>query len=270
MISRPILSSLLLRSLTVGSFCCILPISNNIHSVQKWFVGTPATEAKKRKKAPAKARKKGTKANAPSPISSTVTIVGDDLAGSVTTDSVVQDADFGEGGMDLSGASDVGCLDAVSIAGSDAGLSEAEDDEPASKKTKILPKITAYIDIISPARSAKVKETTITRGPFFFTTETTHQEFLRLLATCADDGNAVPNVVSINQAQLLWKLNVPANDKKKPLANGQGYQAMIGILTNRLTEKSKDSTITLIMPPLLKNIRAVCIFILCPLYPHVC
>jgi len=115
-----------------------------------------------------------------------------------------------------------------------------------------------------------VKETTTTRGPFFFTTETTHQEFLHLLAACADDGNKVPNVVSINQALLLWKLNVPANDKKKPLANGQGYQAMIGILKNRLTEKSKDRTVTLIMPPLLKNIQVVCIFILQLLYSHEC
>ena len=175
-----------------------------------------------------------------------------------------------ESGKDLPEAEGVDCQEAVSIAGGDSS-SETEVDEPASKKTKILPNITAYIDIISPARSTKVKESTISRGPFFFTTETTHQEFLRLLAAaCADDSNTAPNVASINQAVLLWKLNVPANDKKKPLANGQGYQAMIGILSNRLTEKSKDSTITLIMPPLLKNTNAVCIFILQLLYTYKC
>jgi len=41
------------------------------------------------------------------------------------------------------------------------------------------------------------------------------------------------------------------NDKKKPLTNEVGYKAMITKL-KELTNKGKDMTITLSLPPLLK------------------
>jgi hypothetical protein len=55
----------------------------------------------------------------------------------------------------------------------------------------------------------------------------------------------------INQEQLFWKQQVPANDKKKPLTNEVGYKAMIAKL-KELTKKGKDTVITLSLPPLSK------------------
>ena len=222
-------------------------------SVRKWFVGTPATEAKKRKKAAPKARKKTAKAQKAAHVLPAV----EELSKLIPATTSESQEDLGpvvEGSEEHSrDLSDVSNPDAVSIVGTDD--SDDSDGEPLPKKMKNFPRVTAYIDIVSPARSTKTKETTITHGPFFFTTETTHCEFLQLVATCASDSNHIFPVASINQGQLLWKLNVPANDKKKPLSNEQGYQALIAILTNWLMEKSKDSTITLIMPPLLKNVH---------------
>ncbi|CAA7264084.1 unnamed protein product [Cyclocybe aegerita] len=92
-----------------------------------------------------------------------------------------------------------------------------------------------------------------TRGPFFFTVETSHNEFLQSVVACAASGTHVPSINAINQSQLFWKLNVPANNKKKPLANVQGYRALI-LKVAALLNKKKDVTITIILPPLLKNI----------------
>jgi len=210
-------------------------------------------EAKKRKKTPAKA-KKGTKARKPRQLTEGID--------EPVTAPILQEP---EGAEEVIGFEDEQRVvegaperDIVSIAGPDSDLElETDDEEPAPKKMKTPPNITAYIDIVNPPRSTKSKETTVTRGPFFFTTETTHFEFLQLIASAATEKN-IPIINSINQAQLLWKLNVPANDKKKLLTNEQGYQALIAILKNRVTvEKSKDSSITVIMPPLLKNTSSV-------------
>jgi hypothetical protein len=128
------------------------------------------------------------------------------------------------------------------------------------KKTKASPEITAYINLVTPARTAKLKPTTDARGPFFFTLDDTHDEFLQSIATCSASQNHAAAVTSINQAKLFWKQNVPANNAPKPLANAQGFRAMIGKLAE-LASKNKDTTITLILPPLAKVAKRVSISI---------
>jgi hypothetical protein len=129
-------------------------------------------------------------------------------------------------------------------------------DSSSKRQKKDLENITSYIDIISPARTQQMKETTITHGPFFFALGTSHHEFLQLLAACAVEKNFIPAVSSVNQNQLFWKLLVPANDKKKPHYNEQGYQALITKL-KALSEKGKELSVTLLMPPMLKTRQGV-------------
>jgi hypothetical protein len=117
-----------------------------------------------------------------------------------------------------------------------------------SKKARTVPEITAYINIETPARTAKTKPSVDARSPFFFTLESTHDEFLTALAKTV---LPTASIGSINQLKLCWKLNVPANDKQKPLANTSGFRAMTTKL-NELLTKNKDTTITLTLPPLLR------------------
>jgi hypothetical protein len=132
---------------------------------------------------------------------------------------------------------------------------DRSDKPPPSKKQRRperLESLTAYIDIISPPRTQRTKETSEARGPFFFTSKTSHHEFLQSIANCAVDKNYIPFISSINQTRLQWKLNTPANDKKKPLSSESGYKALIVKLVS-LIEKGKDTTITIFMPPMLKT-----------------
>lgn len=149
--------------------------------------------------------------------------------------------------------------------------SENEDVDASTrpgKKTKVPTKLTAYMDIISPPRTLKGKLTTNSRSPFFFTVETTHEEFLQLVANCGVAANYAPTIGSINQSQLTWKQSVPASDKKKPLSNLDSYQAMITKL-QLLLEKGKDTTIILSSPPLARVARNVChIHVPCPPNVH--
>jgi hypothetical protein len=77
--------------------------------------------------------------------------------------------------------------------------------------------------------------------------------------------NYAPTIGSINQNQLTWRQSVPASDKKKPLSNLDGYQAMISKLQT-LLEKGKDTTIILSSPPLARVAKNVC-FSHAPLRP---
>ena len=48
--------------------------------------------------------------------------------------------------------------------------------------------------------------------------------FLSLVATCAaGTGKGTPAVTAIDKNQLTWKLSVPANDRKKPLSDEDGF-----------------------------------------------
>ncbi|KJA25914.1 hypothetical protein HYPSUDRAFT_213426 [Hypholoma sublateritium FD-334 SS-4] len=134
--------------------------------------------------------------------------------------------------------------------------SESETDDPlesaqVAKRPKKLPEFTAYVDIISPPRTVRGKETSTTRGPFFFNANTAHLEFLALLAACTVEPHFSASISAILQAHLYWKLNVPANDRKKPLPSEQGYRALLKKM-DKLSGKNKDCTVTLSMPPLAK------------------
>ncbi|CAA7258478.1 unnamed protein product [Cyclocybe aegerita] len=120
--------------------------------------------------------------------------------------------------------------DNIQESGEDEISSVASGEElaaPPAKKVKAIPEVAVYVDIVTPAHGVKQKESLTTCGPFFFTVETSHNEFLQSVVACAASGTHVPSINAINQLQLFWKLNVPANDKKKPLANVQGYRALI-------------------------------------------
>ena len=119
-------------------------------------------------------------------------------------------------------------------------------DQPTKKARST--EITAYINVKTPAQTAKLKPTIDAHGPFFFTLESTHDNFLTELAKTIQP---MAGIQSINQLKLFWKLNVPANDKQKPLGNPSGFCAMTTKL-NKLLLKNKDTTITLTLPPLLR------------------
>lgn len=204
--------------------------------MRKWFIGTPATEEKKRKKR----TKKASQANRSQvPIARAVAGSSQAVAAVVANDEA-WDAIEGEG---------VNSSDEEDMLTSD-GVEEIQRPE---KRPKPEPptEFTAYIDIISPPRTVKAKETSTARGPFFFYANTTHLEFLSLLAACAVDTGFSAAVTTINQSQLVWKLITPANDKKKPLSSEQGYRALLNKM-NELSAKKKECTVTLSMPPLSK------------------
>lgn len=106
----------------------------------------------------------------------------------------------------------------------------------------------AYINVKTPAQTPKLKLTIDACSPFFFMLESTHNDFLTALAKTIQP---MAGIQSINQLKLFWKLNVPANDKQKPLGNPSGFCAMTTKLSELLA-KNKDTTITLTLLPLLR------------------
>jgi hypothetical protein len=220
----------------------------------KWFVRTPTTEETKRK--PKVAKGKDAKKNGLLAKSHSATQLQQAQAGPSTESAGLSDtASVGDKHRE-----DYAVTDSPKKTSEDSDSSSDDGDDlgnsSSKRQKKDLENITAYIDIISPARTQRTKETTITRGPFFFTLGTSHHEFLQLLAACAVEKNFIPAVSSINQNQLFWKLLVPANDKKKPLYNEQGYHALITKL-KALSEKGKELSVTLLMPPMLKTRQGV-------------
>ncbi|EDR07537.1 uncharacterized protein LACBIDRAFT_327872 [Laccaria bicolor S238N-H82] len=192
----------------------------------KWFTATPELMQKKRKQKEKKDKKKASKAaskttnSTPLPSSSHVEEPADDSSTHSSDDD-------------------------------DDKQSTKKENECPAKKTKTLTNITAYIKINRPPRTLKDKPEPLSRGPFFFTLSTPRIEFLQSLTSCSVEGSYAPTITSINQEQLFWKQQVPANDKKKLLTNEVGYKAMIAKL-EELTKKGKDTTITLSLPPLSK------------------
>lgn len=181
-------------------------------AVAKWFRSTPQLEAKRQKEQEQrKKRKAAKKAKASKKAKAT---------------STSHNLDRSDDNEDLHGDT----LDSDS----DPSL-----DRP-SKKAKTT-EITAYINVEMPARTAKLKPTIDARGPFFFTLESTQDDFLTALATTIQP---TASIQSINQLKLFWKLNVPANDKQKLLGNPSGFRAMTTKL-GELLVKNKDTTITL-------------------------
>ncbi|PCH38910.1 hypothetical protein WOLCODRAFT_158448 [Wolfiporia cocos MD-104 SS10] len=108
-------------------------------------------------------------------------------------------------------------------------------------------KITAYIHVVTyvtsaTTRSAKAKQSLniAKRGPFFFYTASTFSSFLTELAKtvpCRRDVLAV--------SKLQWRFESPRTSKPKPLADENGYKALI----SSVEQRKKDHVIVVIMPP---------------------
>jgi hypothetical protein len=205
----------------------ILNVSH-IHSVlsklirpadAKWFTLTPALEEKKRKEKARKDKRKASRLtlNTTTDPKTTTSSTTNDISSDDTSDNEDQ-------------------------------LAEKEN-EPPTKKLKTRPKITAYIEIVTAPRTLKEKPTPLSRGPFFFNLDTTRIDFLQSLASCCVEGHYAPTITSINHHQLFWKLQVPANDRKRPLSTEDGFRALIDKLAD-LSQKKKDTTIILSLPPL--------------------
>ena len=194
--------------------------------VAKWFVATPELMQKKQKQKEKKDKKKASKAA--SKMTTSTTLPSSSHVENPANDSSTHSSDDDD----------------------DKQSTEKENKRPA-KKTKSLTNITAYIEINCPPRTLKDKPEPSLCGPFFFTLSTPCIEFLQSLASCSIEGSYTPTIASINQEQLFWKQQVPANDKKKLLTNEVGYKAMIAKL-EELTKKGKDITITLSLPPFSK------------------
>ncbi|PCH45002.1 hypothetical protein WOLCODRAFT_155023 [Wolfiporia cocos MD-104 SS10] len=128
-------------------------------------------------------------------------------------------------------------------------LSATADSTP-SKATRLDTqelKITAYIHVVTyvtsaTTRSAKAKQSLniAKRGPFFFYTASTFSSFLTELAKtvpCRRDALAV--------SKLQWRFESPWTSKPKPLADENGYKALI----SSVEQRKKDHVIVVIMPP---------------------
>jgi hypothetical protein len=222
-------------------------------SVQNWIVSTPSLIAHQQK---ATRKRKGTIKRAPASslraqkAKTHPSTSKSGLPSDTESVEILEDSEEVEEGADAEDPK--GDQEAASEADNPSDIDES-DEPPPSKKQRRQPleSMTAYIDIISPPRTQKTKETSEARGPFFFTTKTPHREFLQSIANCAVDPNFIPLISSINQNRLQWKLNTPANDKKKPLSSESGYKALIVKLVSQI-EKGRDTTITIFMPPMLK------------------
>jgi hypothetical protein len=125
---------------------------------------------------------------------------------------------------------------------SNIDLSEDEDTScgpkaaPSTKKQKITEpstkKITAYIHIQAPtstscqpsslrSKSKKDPPQTQIKGPCFFSTNDTYNQFKEIVA------KALPCKLKLLPAdKMYWKYEKPMNDPKKPLLNINGYEAI--------------------------------------------
>lgn len=111
--------------------------------------------------------------------------------------------------------------------------------------------ITAYVEVVSPPHSLKGKPTSVTRGPFFFTLDYTYFSFLSLVASCAAGTKGTTPVTTIDKTQLTWKLSVPANDRKKLLSDEDGFRALLKKVAELMGRK-KDCSVVVMLPPLSK------------------
>jgi hypothetical protein len=195
------------------AYLIILPVT-------KWFRSTPQLEAKQRKEREQRNKRKAGKKAA---------------ASKVKTPRTSHDLDRGDG-------------DELDLLVGDTSDSDGDPSLDRPTKKARTTEITAYINVETPARTTKLKPTIDACGPFFFTLESTHDNFLTVLAKTIQP---TAGIQSINQLKLFWKLNVPANDKQKPLGNPSGFRAMTTKLSELLA-KNKDTTITLTLPPLLR------------------
>lgn len=239
--------------------CIVEMMYSHELSVQNWFVATPSLIAQ-RQKATRKRKNEAIKGTPALRAQKPTTRVSTSKSALPSDSESVEVLQVGGSGWeevevddDIYSEDSKGDQEAEANNPSDIDDDQPEEPPPSKKQRRPEPleSLTAYIDIISPPRTQRAKETSEARGPFFFTTKTPHREFLQSIASCAVDANFSPLISSINQNRLQWKLNTPANDKKKPLSSESGYKALIVKLVSQI-EKGRDTTITVFMPPMLK------------------
>jgi hypothetical protein len=238
--------------------------------VSKWFVGTPATETKKRKQREAKENKQEKK-RANKPAARMSSQQNSATLGAATGTIIDFPSDSEDHSMGREGEPGQGEEIAIELYSDGEGNGEtwtwSEDEHKPltemrpSKRAKARKsptpsdtpevEITAYIEVVSAPRTLKAKPTTVTRGPFFFTLDSTYFSFLSSVATCAAGGKGTPSVNAIDKAQLTWKLSVPANDRKKPLSDEDGFRALLKKVAEVIGRK-KDCSVVIMLPPLSK------------------
>lgn len=139
-------------------------------------------------------------------------------------------------------------------------LSDDEDTTGSSgatptstKKQKIADpstkKITAYIHVQAPisrqpsssrSKSKKDAPQTQIKGPCFFSTDNTYNQFKKIVA------KALPCKLKLLPAdKMYWKYEKPMNDPKKPLPNINGYEAML----LSLKDHRANCVVTIFIPP---------------------
>jgi len=249
--------------------------------VGKWFVGTPATEAKRRKKHEAEAsKKKPEKSRIRKPRSRTQprrALASDNSisasgSGQIAVMELSSDVEEAGGALDVEDEIDEGLELVLRSSDREDGDQLPSDDDdkqdirPLKRaKTQVSParsnspeiEITAYVEVITPPRTLKAKPVSATRGPFFFTLDYTYVRFLQAIASCAAaDGHGIAAVAAINKSQLSWKLSVPANDRKKPLSDEFGFRALVKKV-RELAVRKKDCSVIVMLPPLSKVANSV-------------
>ena len=75
--------------------------------------------------------------------------------------------------------------------------------------------------------------------------------FLSSVASCAAGTKGTTPVTTIDKTQLTWKLSMPANDRKKPLSDEDGFRALLKKVTELMGRK-KDCSVVVMLPPLSK------------------
>jgi len=141
----------------------------------------------------------------------------------------------------------------------DSGIDLSEDEDtscgaaPSTKRQKIaepsIKKITAYIHIQAPtsrqpsssrSKSKKDPPQTQIKGPCFFSTDDTYNQFKEIVA------KALPCKPRLLPAdKMYWKYEKPMNDPKKPLPNINGYEAML----LSLKDHKANCVVTIFIPP---------------------
>jgi hypothetical protein len=100
---------------------------------------------------------------------------------------------------------------------------------------------------------------------FFFTLDYMYFCFLSSVATCAAGTKGTPLVTAINKNQLTWKLSVPANDRKKPLSDKDGFRVLLRKVAEVIGRK-KDCSMVIMLSPLSKIATNMSSMIFRPLF----
>lgn len=233
-------------------------------------MGTPATEDKKRKQREAKGSKQAKKQTNKSPtrlLSQQHSANVSHAFGMATEIDLPSDSEDHLTGMGKYREDEETVIEIYSDVEGDR---ESEDNNkpvirPSKRmKTRKSPtpsdipgiEITAYVEVVSAPRTLKAKPTSVTRGPFFFTLDYTYFQFLLSIATCAAAGGAQPSIAAIDKTQMSWKLSVPANDRKKPLSDEDGFRALLKKVAEVIGRK-KDCSVIIMLPPLSRIARNV-------------